>query len=61
MNKGMLLQATSFRKTSGCLKAVDDVSLSLRSAIIIALVGPNGRGKTSTVTGHLAHLLRRFR
>lgn len=57
MNEGILLQATGLCKTFGGLKAVDDVSLTLRSGIITTLVGPNGAGKTTLfnlITGHLA-------
>lgn len=52
----ILLQATGVAKTFGGLKAVDDVSFSLRSGIITTLVGPNGAGKTTLfnlMTGHL--------
>jgi branched-chain amino acid transport system ATP-binding protein len=52
----ILLQATGVCKTFGGLKAVDDVSFSLRAGIITTLVGPNGAGKTTLfnlVTGHL--------
>jgi ABC-type branched-subunit amino acid transport system ATPase component len=52
----VLLQATGVAITFGGLKAVDEVSFSLRSGIITALVGPNGAGKTTLfnlITGHL--------
>jgi branched-chain amino acid transport system ATP-binding protein len=52
----VLLQATGVAKTFGGLKAVDDVSFSLRAGIITTLVGPNGAGKTTLfnlMTGHL--------
>jgi ABC-type branched-subunit amino acid transport system ATPase component len=52
----ILLQASHVSKTFGGLKAVDEVTFSLRSGIITTLVGPNGAGKTTLfnlMTGHL--------
>jgi ABC-type branched-subunit amino acid transport system ATPase component len=51
----ILLRATGLAKTFGGLRAVDDVSFSLRAGIITTLVGPNGAGKTTLfnlITGH---------
>ena len=52
----ILLEAKNLSKTFGGLKAVDDVSFSLRAGIVTTLVGPNGAGKTTlfnAMTGHL--------
>ena len=56
MTGEILFQADKISKTFGGLKAVDNVSFTLRAGIITALVGPNGAGKTTlfnAMTGHL--------
>ena len=52
----ILLKAENLSITFGGLKAVQDVSLSVRAGTLTALVGPNGAGKT-TLFGLLSGFL----
>jgi ABC-type multidrug transport system ATPase subunit len=45
----MLIEAQGVTKLYGPLKAMDDVSLSVREGEIFGIFGPNGAGKTTTV------------
>jgi branched-chain amino acid transport system permease protein len=45
----MALEVEHLSKHFGGLKAVDDVSFSVRSGGVHALIGPNGSGKTTTL------------
>lgn len=50
-----MLEVRGLRKRFGALKAVDDISFSVRRGGITALIGPNGAGKSVTfslITGH---------
>ena len=44
-----VLEVRNLRKHFGGVKAVDDVSLSVRRGTVHALIGPNGSGKTTTL------------
>ncbi|MGH2447703.1 MAG: ABC transporter ATP-binding protein [Chloroflexota bacterium] len=46
---GDTIRVSNLVKTYGSLRAVDDLSFSVRSGEIFALLGPNGAGKTTTV------------
>lgn len=51
-----LLKVRNLQMDFGGLKAIQDVSMDLRSGIVTTLVGPNGAGKTTLfnmITGHL--------
>ena len=44
-----LVQAEGLRRSFGDLTAVDDVSLSVEAGQVLALLGPDGAGKTTTI------------
>ena len=45
----VLLEARNLTKTFGSLKAVDDISLTVKKGEILGFLGPNGAGKTTTM------------
>ncbi len=49
MEHGLVLNIEGLTKEYGALKAVDNISFSIRSGQIIGLLGPNGAGKTTTI------------
>ena len=60
----MALEVQNLRKYFGGVKAVDDLSFSVRRGEVHALIGPNGSGKTTTLnvlsgiyTGSSGHVL----
>lgn len=56
IRKPQTLSAMGLTKDFGGLRAVNDVSLSLRRGEILGLIGPNGSGKTTfinVITGNL--------
>ena len=51
-----LLEIHNLDKSFGGVKAVDNVTMSMRAGIVTTLVGPNGAGKTTLfnlITGNL--------
>lgn len=53
----VLLEARNLTKSFGPLKAVDDISLSVKKGEVLGFLGPNGAGKTTTmkmITGFLS-------
>jgi len=44
-----LIEARGLSKTYGNLKAVDDLTISIRKGEIFGFLGPNGAGKTTTI------------
>ncbi|MBL4789108.1 MAG: ATP-binding cassette domain-containing protein, partial [Kordiimonadaceae bacterium] len=49
MPMDVLLEARNLTKTFGSLKAVDDISLTVKKGEILGFLGPNGAGKTTTM------------
>jgi ABC-2 type transport system ATP-binding protein len=52
----VLLEARGLTKAFGSLKAVDNISLSVKKGEVLGFLGPNGAGKTTTmkmITGFL--------
>ena len=45
----MIVSVEGLTKTFGKVKAVDDVTFTVRQGEIVGLVGPNGAGKTTTI------------
>jgi ABC-2 type transport system ATP-binding protein len=43
------IEVTSLRKHYGDLKAVDDISFTVKEGEVFGLLGPNGAGKTTTI------------
>jgi branched-chain amino acid transport system ATP-binding protein len=46
---GELLTVSCLSLSYGSLRAVDDVSFSIREGEVVSIIGPNGSGKTSTI------------
>jgi branched-chain amino acid transport system ATP-binding protein len=56
-DREILLEVRDLSKSFGGLRAIDNLTMDLRSGIVTTLVGPNGAGKTTLfnmITGHLA-------
>ncbi len=45
----IVLETSGLRKSFGALRAVDDVSMSVRDSMITLIIGPNGSGKTTLI------------
>ncbi|MDX9822681.1 MAG: ATP-binding cassette domain-containing protein, partial [Syntrophales bacterium] len=48
-NGGVMIELRNLTKFYGDTKAVDGVSLAVRSGEIFGFIGPNGAGKTTTI------------
>ncbi|GAA2437893.1 ABC transporter ATP-binding protein [Actinomadura vinacea] len=46
---GELLQVSGLSLSYGSLRAVDDVSFTVREGEVVSVIGPNGSGKTTTI------------
>jgi ATP-binding cassette subfamily B protein len=49
MQRGIVLNHVSFQYPGGKRKALEDISLSIRTGEVVALVGENGSGKTTLI------------
>jgi ABC-2 type transport system ATP-binding protein len=49
MRDGTLLEVQHLTKIYGNFRAIDDVSFFVRTGEIVALLGPSGAGKTTTI------------
>ena len=49
MTNDIMIQADHITKKFGKLKAVDDVSLTLKKGEIVCLIGPSGSGKITVL------------
>lgn len=50
MASSIVLEATGLRKTFGQLQAVKDISIRIEQGETYGLLGPNGSGKTTTIS-----------
>ena len=48
MDGSPILEVQNLSKSYGGVKAVDDVSFSVKKGEIVGLIGPNGAGKTTS-------------
>ena len=44
-----MIEVSNLSKSYGSLKAVDDISFSLKDGEILGFLGPNGAGKSTTM------------
>jgi len=49
MNMNSIIDIQNLHKSYGAIKAVDGISLTLKSGELFGLVGPDGAGKTTTI------------
>lgn len=50
MNEGEIIQVKSIKKNYGPIEAVKGISFSIREGEFFSLLGPNGSGKTTTIS-----------